>query len=376
MERLQVQIRPEWQKRFEELGFSFHSMDGLYWKEGVCYRLSSDEIDHLEEVTDELYSMCLEAVQYVIDKDLFERLRIPAHGAELIKASWARKDLSIYGRFDFCYDGRSEPKLLEFNADTPTALYEASIAQWVWLEENWGDSSKDQFNSIHEKLLDAFTAVKQKMPIISTMHFACVKDNEEDLVTTEYMRDVAIQAGINTKHIFIEDIGYNNGCFWDMEDEKIDFLFKLYPWEWMLEEEFGRYLTPEIAVCYEPPWKLVLSNKGILAILWEMFPEHKNLLYASFEEGSMKRPYMRKPLYSREGANIAVIGTEFPIATDGSYGSEGYVYQAFKQLPDFNGNYPVIGSWIINGMAAGTGIREDATPITKNTSAFVPHYFE
>lgn len=376
MKRLQVPIRPDWQKRFEELGFTFHSIGGLYWQEGSCYRFSSDEIDHLEEVTDELYSMCLEAVQYVIDKDLFGRLRISGHGAELIKASWRRKELSIYGRFDLWYDGHSEPKLLEFNADTPTSLYESSIAQWVWLEENWPDSSKDQFNSIHEKLLDAFMIVKQKMPIISTMHFACVKDNEEDLVTTEYMRDVAVQAGIHTKHIFMEDIGYNGNSFVDMEDEEIKFLFKLYPWEWMLEEEFGRYLTPEIAVFYEPAWKLVLSNKGILAVLWEMFPNHKNLLYASFEERFLKGPYVRKPLYSREGANIAVMGTKSPMATDGSYGSEGYVYQEFKQLPDFNGNYAVIGSWVINGMAAGIGIREDATPITRNTSSFVPHYFD
>jgi len=376
MERLMVRPRPDWQKRFEELGFTFHSMDDLYWREGVCYRFSCEEIDCLEDVTNELNVMCLQAVEYVIEKDLFGRLRIPEKGAELVRSSWNKQDLSIYGRLDLCYDGRSEPKLLEFNADTPTSLYESSVAQWVWLEENWPNSGRDQFNSIHERLLDAFTAVKQRMPLISTMHFTCVKDNEEDLVTTEYLRDVAIQAGISTKHIFIEDIGYADGSFWDLEDEKIAFLFKLYPWEWLLAEEFGQYLTDEIAIFFEPAWKMVLSNKGILPILWEMFPGHKNLLPAFFEEGRLNGPYVKKPLYSREGANITLVLENGSMATNGSYGSEGHVYQQAHLLPDFDGYYAVIGSWVVNGVACGIGIREDVSPITKNTSAFVPHYFE
>jgi glutathionylspermidine synthase len=373
MERLQVRARKGWQKRFDELGFSFHSMDGLYWKEGVCYKFSSDQIDHIESVTQEIYDMCLKAVQYAIDENLFERLRIGERAAGLARESWARKDLSIYGRFDFSYDGRSEPKLLEFNADTPTALYESGIAQWVWLEETYPD--EDQFNSIHEKLLDAFHNVKQKMPIFSTMHFACVKDHEEDFVTMEYMRDAAMQAGIATKHIHIEDIGYRDGRFVDMEEESMNFIFKLYPWEWLMEEDFGKYIAPDTAVFYEPAWKMTLSNKALLPLLWELYPGHKNLLPAYFDESRFKGDYVRKPVYSREGANIAMFGRNREFATEGTYGSEGYVYQGIKELPEFDGNYAVIGSWIVNGLAAGMGIREDNTPITKNTSAFVPHYF-
>lgn len=376
MERISVKNRPDWQKRFEELGFSFHSMGGAYWLEGVCYRFSSESIDHIEGASQELYSMCLEAVQYVIDKNLFSSLQIPEHAAQLAKQSWLRKDISIYGRFDLCYDGKGEPKLLEFNADTPTSLYESSIAQWVWLEENAFGSNKDQFNSIHEKLLDAFENIKQKMPITAAMHFACVKDNEEDLVTTEYMRDVAIQAGISTKHIFIEDIGYVDGVFVDEDEKRIAFLFKLYPWEWLMEEEFGSYLTPDIATFYEPAWKIILSSKGILPILWQMYPGHKNLLPAYFDNSLLKGNYVEKPLFSREGANITIHGNDLKLATEGSYGKEGFIYQSYQALPEFSGRYAVIGSWIVNGLASGMGIREDDTQITKNTSFFVPHYFK
>jgi glutathionylspermidine synthase len=63
------------------------------------------------------------------------------------------------------------------------------------------------------------------------------------------------------------------------------------------------------------------------------------------------------------------------LQTDGPYGREGFVYQAWQPLPCVDGNYPVIGSWVIAGKPHGIGIREDSTPITRDTSRFVPHFF-
>ncbi len=375
MKRRLVSPRRDWQRKFEELGFSFHSMGGDYWSEGICYEFSAEQIDHIEEVTQELHGMCLQAVEYVIAHDLFHKIGLSGQASGLVTESWRRSDFSIYGRFDFSYDGRGEPKLLEYNADTPTALYEASVAQWVWLEEAFPEY--DQFNSIHEKLLDAFNQVKRKMPIVSNLIFSCVKDHDEDLVTVEYMRDVAGQAGIKTKHIYIEEIGFEpeKNKFMDMEDEPIDFMFKLYPWEWLLADDFGKHIDPDICTLFEPAWKMVLSNKGILPILWEMFPDHKNLLPAYFDRSKMSDSFVKKPLFAREGANIELRRKGTVISTEGTYGSEGFIYQELKELPSFDGSYPVIGSWIVNGLAAGIGIREDDTPVTKNTSNFVPHYF-
>src|ERR1700690_1214804 len=275
MKRLIMRQRPDLQSKFEELGFSFHSMECGYWSEGVCYEFTVAQIDHLEEVTQELHEMSMKAVEHVISKELFPMIGLGAQAAMMVKDSWDREEVSIYGRFDLSYDGKSEPKLLEYNADTPTALYEASIAQWVWLEEMY--PKYDQFNSIHEKLIDSFNVVKRKMPIVSKLYFSTVKDHEEDLVTVEYMRDVAGQAGIETKHIYVEDIGFNPDIekFVDLNDDAIEFMFKLYPWEWLLADEFGKYIRPAAIILFEPAWKMVLSNKGILPVLWEMFPGHK-----------------------------------------------------------------------------------------------------
>ena len=47
-----------------------------------------------------------------------------------IAASWKRRDASLYGRFDLRYDGQGPAKLLEYNADTPTSLFETAVFQW------------------------------------------------------------------------------------------------------------------------------------------------------------------------------------------------------------------------------------------------------
>ena len=376
MYRMTAPERPGWRQTFEELGFSFHSMEGGYWSEGICYQFNAAQIDLLEEVSDELHAMCLQAVEHVVAQDLFARIGLNEQAAALARSSWQRQEISLYGRFDLVYDGHGDPKLLEYNADTPTALYEASIAQWVWLEELYPDC--DQFNSIHEKLLDAFAALRQRKPLAAALYFSCVKEHEEDRVTVDYLRDVAMQAGIDTRFVHIEDIGYNPEAarFIDLDDLPMQLLFKLYPWEWLLSDEFAAYLREETISLIEPAWKMILSTKGILPILWELFPGHKNLLPSFFEPAPLGDRFVKKPMFAREGANVELVdGGARIAATEGSYGREGYIYQALQPLPEFSGRYPVIGSWIVNGLAAGIGLREDESPITKNTSRFVPHYF-
>jgi glutathionylspermidine synthase len=377
MERCIVRKRDNWKQKFDELGFSFHSMGGVYWNEGACYEFTSEEIDHLEEVTAELHALCLQAVDYVIDRNLFRKIGIPERWGAYAAESWKRKDPSLYGRFDFSYDGKGEPKLLEYNADTPTSLVESSIAQWVWLEELF--PAYDQFNSIHEKLQDAFTAVKSTLPQQQPFYFTCVQDHEEDFVTVEYLRDVAVQSGLDGRHIFIEDIGFDAEAkrFCDQDNNPIEYVFKLYPWEWLLADEFGENVINGQIRFFEPAWKMILAGKGILPLLWEMSPGHKNLLPSFFEEGRITGDLVRKPFFSREGANVVLrTGGNTYEGTDAHYGIEGHVYQQAHPLPDFNGSHAVIGSWVVNGLPAGIGIREDRTPITTNSSLFVPHYFQ
>jgi glutathionylspermidine synthase len=207
------------------------------------------------------------------------------------------------------------------------------------------------------------------------VHFTCDADSLEDQGNLDYLRDTATQAGLDARAIAIADIGWDGGRFVDLEALPISTLFKLYPWEWMVREEFGPYLARGSMRVIEPPWKMLLSNKAILPVLWEMFPEHPNLLAASFEPGRFATDCVKKPLYSREGANVSITAGGTTLEAPGDYGDEGFVWQAYRELPRFDGNYAVIGSWIVGDEPAGIGIREDATPITRNSSRFVPHHF-
>jgi glutathionylspermidine synthase len=375
MIREDVAPRPNWREDCEDIGFTFHSIDGVYWDESHCYRFAAAQIDELEAVSEELHRMSLQAAERIISDDRLEQLAIPETVRERVRASWAKREPSLLGRFDFIYDGKNPPKLLEYNADTPTSLLEASVAQWRWLEAVKPDA--DQFNSLHEKLIARWQALRLDWPVDTPAYFTCTKDSEEDFGNIEYLRDTAIQAGIDARFIFIDDIGWADdvNVFVDFQNEPIPVLCKLYPWEWLLADDFGPHLFETDIRLIEPLWKMLLSNKGLLPVLWEMFPNHPNLLPAYFERYKISGDFVQKPLLSREGANVAIYRGGEVIREGGTYGEEGYIYQAYAEVPKFGDSYTTIGSWIVGDQAAGIGIREDATPITCNTSHFVPHYF-
>jgi glutathionylspermidine synthase len=373
MQRNTIEPRNNWQAAVEKLGFGFHTSDVPYWDESVYYSFSAIEINAIEKATNELWEMSLAAVQHVIDHQLYNQFAIPAFIVPLIEKSWEQDHPAIYGRFDLCVKN-GQIKLLEFNADTPTSLYEAGIVQWFWLQDF--NASKDQFNSIHEKLI-AYWKFLNRFLHNNSLHFTCLKESLEDLTNTEYMRDCAIQAGLNTQLVFIDDIGWDemNQQFVDLEETPIQNIFKLYPWEWLVNESFGENMLKAKNEPYwiEPAWKMILSNKSILPILWQLYPNHPLLLPAFFEPGSLTN-FVKKPKLSREGANIEMMQSGIATnKTGGEYGEEGFIYQALFSLPEFDGKYPVIGSWIIGQEAAGMGIREADGLITDNKSRFVPH---
>lgn len=376
MKRLSLTPRPDWREHVErDLGFAFHTIDGLpYWDETACYAFDADEIDGIEEVTAEIEQMALELVDRVVaaGEPAYRELRIPPAAWEAIEGSWRAGAKNLYGRFDFSYGGDGPPRLLEYNADTPTALFEAAVVQWDWLESLMPD--RDQFNSIHERLIDAWRNFGVRR---GPVHFSAVKGHIEDGGTVEYLRDTAVQAGLDTVRVDVEDIGWDGTGFVDLENHPITTLFKLYPWEWLVAEEFGTHLLSGVTNVIEPPWKMVLSNKAALALLWDMAPGHPNLLQTAFEPGAIEGEVVEKPIFGREGANVRIAASGQVLAeTAGPYGAEGFVYQAAAPLPAFDGHYPVLGSWVVASQPAGMGIREDETAITGDNSRFIPHYFE
>ncbi len=365
--------RTNWRARCEEAGFGFHTLDDApYWDETACYAFDAEQVDRLEAATAEVHALCIEAAAEVVRAGRLAQFAIPPQYHELVAESWRRREPALYGRFDFSWDGEGEPRLLEYNADTPTALLEASVVQWHWLEDT--HPKADQFNSLHEKLIARWRAIRGETGL-QRLHVACMKDSDEDLGTAEYLRDCALQAGWDARPIFVEDLGWNGHDFVDLDEARVEALFKLYPWEWLVRDAFGPHLLERRMVLVEPAWKMLLSNKALLAVLWELHYGHPNLLPAHFTPQRFASDYVRKPLLSREGANVTIRSQGVLREQPGAYGAEGYVYQGIAPLPGFGGRYPVIGSWIVGEEPAGMGIREDDSPITKNTSRFVPHYF-
>jgi glutathionylspermidine synthase len=382
MQRIPCDERADWRETAEHVGFRFHTIDGeRYWDERAYYAFTLKEIEEdLEAATAELDGMCGELVaRAVADERILQVLRIPERFWNWMAASAKRGDASLYGRFDLRYDGQGPAKLLEYNADTPTAVFETAVFQWMWLEQaierQIVPRNADQYNSLHEHLIEAWRSIGNGRKL----HLACMTDNAEDLGTVNYIRDCAHQAGLETAVLAMADIGKTpKGTFIDLQGTPIELAFKLYPWEWMLREAFGTSLPGASTQWVEPPWKAILSNKGILPLLWSMFPRHPNLLPAYFDDdegaATLGSSYVRKPLYSREGANVElVVGGEAVDSDGGPYGAEGFVRQGIAPLPQFGDSYVVLGSWIAGGMPCGLSVREDASPITKNTSRFVPH---
>jgi glutathionylspermidine synthase len=384
MRREPSPVRPDFAEQAEKIGFAFAYDDGeKYWDESVRYVFSRREIeDDLEKAAAELAGLCHELMRRImVAERMMARLGVPDHARDVIAESWRRRDPTLYGRFDLAYDGRLAPKLLEFNADTPTSLFESSVVQWFWLEQliASGDLPKDadQFNSLHEKLIARLMRIGGG----HFLHLACMTDSVEDSGTTAYLEECARQAGLQTRLIDMRDIGLKRGRgFVDRLGRDIGLMFKLYPWEWMFDEAFGR--APELRDAHfiEPAWKMPLSNKGMLALAWEMAPGHPNLLPCFFEDderaAELGGRYARKPLFSREGGNVELHdGAQVVTGPDLAYGGR-FVRQALNPLPAFDGHYPVCGCWLVGDEPAGLGIREDVSPVTSNRSRFIPHSIE
>ncbi|MDB5456074.1 MAG: hypothetical protein JWP92_1659 [Caulobacter sp.] len=383
MRRLTLEPRPDWKAKAEAVGFTYHHSEGQpYWDESAAYAFTLAQVeDDLEPAARELHALCLDLVAAVVaDEALLTRLAIPPEQWDFVAASWRTRQPSLYGRFDFGYDGAGPPKLYEYNADTPTSVYECAAFQWLWLEDRIAagvfPAQTDQFNSLYEQLADRF---KLLFPTGGFVHFASDADAVEDRQTVRFLEDIAGQAGLEPKFIAVKDIGLDaDGKFIDLEGHILQAAFKLYPWEDMFREPYAANLKTAQVRWMEPAWKAVLSNKGLLPLLWARNKGHPNLLPAFFEDdpeaASLTGGYVRKPLFSREGANIEVVapGVAEPVLDQG-YGAEGHVRQAFHPPADFAGRRPILGLWMVGDEPAGLGVREDDSLVTKNLARFVPH---
>ncbi|MDK1343177.1 glutathionylspermidine synthase family protein [Streptomyces sp. 378] len=390
MERRITEPRPGWQQIVEEQGLIYpltrYPDDSLrpYWDESAYYVFSLEEIEALEEVVEDLHRMCLAAADHIVTAGRFADLGITdPRVADAVAEAWHRRaELpSVYGRFDLRYDGTGPAKLLEYNADTPTSLVEAASPQWFWMEDRFPGA--DQWNSLHERLIDAWKNQAALLPPGSPLHFAYSSADElgEDMMTVAYLKETAEQAGLATDWISMEEIGWDrlSGRFVDQRLRFIRSVFKLYPWEWLTADRFAGHVLDTLdngggtgsTLWIEPAWKMLLSNKALLAVLWELYPGHPNLLpaYLDGPRDLATTGWAAKPLLGREGAGVTI----HEPGSDPALRDEPCCYQELAPLPDFDGNRVVLGAWVVENESAGLGIRESSGLITDEYARFLPH---
>jgi glutathionylspermidine synthase len=384
-------LKPLTDEYLESIGFQWHTdEDNTSYVADEVLVISEDEANAYYEACNELYDMFAQAGEYVIENDLFHEINIPFNLIELVKESWENDvHWHLYSRFDLAggIDGQ-DIKLIEFNADTPTSLFETAIIQWAMLKAN-GLNEASQFNNLYEALKDNF---KRIITLESDLEkfdeyyqklgwkilFSSISTSSEDINTTKLLQHIATEAGFNTDFEYIENVQFNDdGIFKD--DEQFEFWFKLIPWENIAidESELALLLTDIIkeknAIIFNPAYTLMFQSKGFMKILWDLYPNHPLLLETSFEPLENKKQ-VEKRCFGREGANIKIINSDGSIdsETQGEYEGHKAIYQEYVELPtDKEGRTYQAGVFFAYE-ACGLGFRR-GEKILNNMSKFVGH---
>jgi glutathionylspermidine synthase len=384
-------LKPLSDEYLESIGFVWHTdSDNSSYVSDEIVVISEEQANAFYEATNELYDMFAQAGEYVIENDLFHEINIPFNLIEVIKESWENEvHWHLYSRFDLAGGIDGKPiKLIEFNADTPTSLFETAIIQWAMLKAN-GLNEASQFNNLYEALKDNFKRIITLNDDLEKFEeyysglgwkilFSSISSSSEDINTTKLLQHIASEAGFNTDFEFIENVQFSDdGIFKD--DELFEFWFKLIPWENIAieESELALILTEIIkekkAIIFNPAYTLMFQSKGFMKILWDLYPNHPLLLETSFEPLVGKKQ-VEKRCFGREGANTKIINSDGSIdqETLGDYEGHKAIYQEFVEFPkDSNGNYYQAGVFFAYE-ACALGFRRGGK-ILNNMSKFVGH---
>lgn len=376
----------------EELGFTWHTdSDGTHYVADELVTITSDEAEAYYFAANTLYDMYVEAAEHVIKNDLFFELGIPFNLIESIKKSWENDvHWHIYGRFDLAGGIDGAPiKLIEFNADTPTGLYESAVLQWALLKHNQMDEAR-QFNDIYQAIEanfkrlitlfdepDNFDSLYDGWKIL----FSSAEGNDEEEVTTRLLRQIATDAGFATGFEFLQDVQFDTEEIADSQGNPYEYWFKLYPWEDIGTDEpdlavlLNTIMSNQKAIILNPAYTLLFQSKGMMKILCDLFPDSPYLLKTSFEP--LEGAYVEKRMFGREGANTKIVDASGAVIaqTEGPYGNYKPVYQEFMEFPkDSRGDHYQAGVFFAYE-ACGVGFRKGGK-VLDNMSKFVGHVME
>lgn len=383
-------LQPLSNEFLESLGFSWHTdPDNSPYIADEAVIISEAEAEGYYAAANELYDMFVEAGQYVIDNNLFFELGIPFNLVESIKMSWENEvHWHIYGRFDFAGGLDGAPiKLLEFNADTPTMLFESAIIQWALLKAN-GMENCLQFNNLYEALgenfkrmitlgeeTDRFGEIYEGWKIL----FSSIHGSEEEEMTVRFLQRIASEAGFETDFSYVHEakLDEESGLFYN--DQNYEFWFKLIPWENIAidEPEMARLIEGMIkhknTIFLNPAYTLLFQSKRMLKILWDLFPHHPLLLESSFEPLAGKKQ-VKKPAFGREGGNVQILDAlGNPLSQKpGEYGNFPPLYQEYVALNTHQG-FSYQPNVFYAYEACALGFRRGGE-IIDNYAKFVSHY--
>jgi len=376
-----------------EIGFTWHTdTDGTKYVSDELVQVSPSEAEAYYKAGNELYDMYIEAAEYVIENDLFFDLGIPFNLVESIKKSWETDvHWHIYGRFDLSGGVDGSPiKLIEFNADTPTSLFETALLQWALLKENNMDEDS-QFNTLYESISQNFKRLITLDEDTSSFDanydgwkilFSSVEGDDEEEATTRLLQQMATDAGFNTGFEYLQNVKFDEDGIFDSEENQYEYWFKLYPWEDIAHDEpelattIGNIMQNQKAIILNPAYTLLFQSKGMLKILSDLFPDSPYLLKTSFEPLKAVKQ-VEKCVFGREGANTKIINAngEVAVQTDGMYDNYKKVYQEYVEFDkDLNGSKYQAGIFFAYE-ACALSFRKGGE-IMDNMSKFVGHFIK
>lgn len=391
VERLTAKPRKDYKNVLWGQGFTYpdtltpHGTIVPYWNENACYIFTEEEIDNLARATEKLYNMSLEAVEYLLTGEMGTLGYSPA-AFERLLYSYAQQPPTLYGRFDLAYNPDTYGiKMFEYNAERATSLPEAGPIQALWKETVFPQSK--QFNRLTEFLTARWRAYRPQLPdTIHFMHYGSTQDKRfEDWMNAAYMREIAIAAGYTTKGITVQDLRWDEddpGWFHDALDERILACFKLYPWDKLIDEDYGDVFVDgqgTNTLWIEPFWRNLTENKMLSVALYRLFPDSEYILPAVTKKpdsmtGIWKNGWVEKPTFGEEGYGIEV-NTPIIHQTDTRWESP-YMFQQYCEPARFGKNFMVAGVWTVGDDAVALGVKESDTPVSDYAQRFTPHIVE
>jgi len=352
------------------------------------YKIDQELTLNIGSTSNELHQMFMDATNYVIENnDLLKHFCIPEVFWPRIRQSWLNeKDLTMTGRFDLAFDGK-ELKCFEYNADSASALFEMAIIQEKWAQAVKLDHTFMSGFQLHRLLIKNWKQICTNLNV-NRVHLL-IDDDQDEILTALYMQYVLSEANIQSKLcILYKDLYWKDSKIVDSEGYELQLVWKTWMWESVFsdyleagkDENFNKKINgehPRLAEILlnddiqilEPLWKVIPSNKAILPVLWSMFPNHPHLLRSEWTlTNDLKQVgYVKKPIVGRCGHNVTlydVNGGSVLDETQGKFIDRNCIYQKLFPLPKHDGYYAIFGSWIIHGLFAGFGIREDKKLIT------------